>query len=100
MTDETIDLDKRRDADAQKATTTRRHLHEVKADQEAIRSHQHDLEEALAAAPAASWPEAAAKARYLIQLYAASAAIDPRHKRLIDAVLDDFERLSSKGASQ
>src|SRR5689334_1061772 len=97
MTDETIDLDGRRGADAQSATRTRRHLREVKADQEAIRSRQHDLEEALAASPAASWPEAAAKARYLIELYAASAGIDPRHRRLIDAVFEDFERLSSTG---
>ena len=100
MTDHTIDLDTHRTADAQQATTSRRHLHEVKSDQEALRIHQQEFDEALAAAPAASWPEAAAKARYLIQLYAESAAaMHPRRQRLIAAVLDDFDRLSA-GASE
>lgn len=46
------------------------------------------------AAPARNWPEAAEKARYLLNLFATSlAAQDPRKQKLIAAVLDDFERL-------
>jgi hypothetical protein len=40
----------------------------------------------------ANWREAAEKARYLLNLFAASlAAQDPRRQKLISAVLDDFE---------
>jgi hypothetical protein len=47
------------------------------------------------AAPATTWPEAAAKAKYLIQLFAATAdAQDPRRKKLIASVLDDLARLA------
>ena len=47
------------------------------------------------AAPAANWQEAAEKSRYLLNLFAATlTAEDPRRKKLIAAVLDDFERLS------
>ena len=49
----------------------------------------------LIAAPAATWFEAAQKARYLLGLFAATqAAQDPRRKKLIDNVLEDFTRLS------
>jgi hypothetical protein len=42
-----------------------------------------------------NWPEAAEKARYLLNLFANSlAAQDPRRQKLIAAVLDDFERLA------
>jgi hypothetical protein len=49
----------------------------------------------LLAAPAATSPEAAAKARYLLKLFAATPdAQDSRHQQLIAAVLDDFASLS------
>ena len=49
------------------------------------------------AAPAASWPEAAEKARYLLELFSAAlAGEDPRRQKLIAAVLADFERLSDE----
>jgi hypothetical protein len=52
------------------------------------------LESHLIAAPAASWHEAADKARYLLNLFAATlAAQDPRRQKLIAAVLADFDRL-------
>jgi hypothetical protein len=55
------------------------------------------LEEQLVAAPAESWEEAAEKARYLLNLFAASTdAQDPRRQRLIAAVLDDFGHLSGE----
>ncbi len=98
MSDDPIVLDQHRGMAAQKATEIRRHLAEVRADQKALRERQAELEKVLAAAPAQTWAEAAEKARYLIELFAASpGADDPRRRRLIASVLDDFTRLA--GAS-
>jgi hypothetical protein len=95
MTDNTIDLDQHRGMAAQKATELRRLLAEVAADERALRRRQDELEAHLLAAPAANWHEAAEKAGYLLNLFAASlAADDPRRQKLIAAVLADFERLS------
>ena len=97
MTDRTIDLDQRRGMAAQKATDLRRMLAEVQANQHTLRVRQDELEAQLVAAPAANWHEAAEKARYLLDLFAASlAAHDPRRQALIAAVLADFERLSKE----
>jgi hypothetical protein len=93
--DDPIDLDGRRGMKAQKSTEIRRRLHEVQADQAALRHRQEELEHFMLAAPATTWPEAAAKAKYLIQLFAATAdAQDPRRKKLIASVLDDLARLA------
>jgi len=80
---------------AQQATDIRRQrLHEFQADQVALRLRQEELEKLLMAAPAETWPEAAAKAQYLIQLFADTPeAQDPRRKELIAQALDDFARL-------
>ncbi len=95
MKDKTIDLDQHRGMAAQKATDLRRLLADVEANAKALRLRQDELETQLVAAPAANWPEAAEKARYLLNLFAASlAAHDPRRQKLIAAVLDDFERLA------
>jgi hypothetical protein len=95
MTEKTVDLDKHRGMAAQKATELRRLLADVEANAKALRLRQDELEAQLVAAPAANWPEAAEKARYLLDLFAASlAAHDPRRQKLITAVLDDFERLA------
>jgi hypothetical protein len=95
MTDKTIDLDRRRGMEAQKATDLRRLLGEVEANERALRLRQDELEAHLAAAPAANWPEAAEKARYVLGLYAATlAAEDTRRRTLVAAVLEDFERLA------
>jgi hypothetical protein len=60
-----------------------------------LRLRQDELESHLIAAPAASWQEAAEKARYLLNLFAATLTLqDPRRQKLIAAVLADFERLS------
>ncbi len=94
MTEKTIDLDQHRGMAAQTATDLRRLLADVEANAKALRLRQDELETQLAA-PAANWPEAAEKARYLLNLFAASlAAHDPRRQKLIAAVLDDFERLA------
>ena len=95
MTDKTIDLDQHRGMAAQKATGLRRLLSEVEANERMLRLRQAELETHLIAAPAASWQEAAEKARYLLNLFANTlTAQDPRRQKLIAAVLDDFERLA------
>ena len=95
MTDKTIDLDRHRGMAAQKATGLRRLLAEVEANERVLRLRQAELETHLIAAPAASWQEAAEKARYLLNLFANTlTAQDPRRQKLIAAVLDDFERLA------
>ena len=72
MTDKTIDLDLHRGMAAQKATELRRLLTDVETDQNARRVRQEELEAHLLASPAANWHEAAEKARYLLNLFAAS----------------------------
>ena len=95
MTDRTVDLDKRRGMAAQKATDLRRLLSEVEANEKTLRRRQDDLEAHLVAAPAATWAEAAEKARYVLGLYAATlTAEDTRRHKLVAAVLEDFERLA------
>ena len=94
MTEGPIELDEHRGMSAQKATEIRRRLQEVVADQAALRRRQEELEAFLAAEPVTTWPELAAKARYLIELFAASAeAQDARRQKLIKTVLDEFTRL-------
>ncbi len=98
MNDDPVDLDAHRGMAAQKATDIRRQrLHEFEADQAALRLRQEELEKLLLANPAETWPEAAAKAQYLIQLLAATPeAQDPRRKALIAHALDDLTRLCDR----
>jgi hypothetical protein len=97
MTDKTIDLDQHRGMAAQKATELRRLLSNVEANEKELRVRQDELELHLIAAPAANWHDAADKARYLLNLFAATlAAHDPRRQKLIAAVLADFKRLSGE----
>jgi hypothetical protein len=97
VTDHSIDLDQHRGMAAQKATELRRLLADVEANEKALRLRQDELESQLLAAPAANWHEAAEKARYLLNLFAATlTAQDPRKQKLVAAVLDDFKRLSDE----
>jgi hypothetical protein len=92
-----VDLDKHRGMAAQKATDIRRVVADVEANAKTLRDRQSAVEIQLLAAPAISWPEAAAKARYILNLYAASlAAADTHHRDLVAAVLADFARLSEE----
>jgi hypothetical protein len=92
-----IDLDKHRGMAAQKATDLRRALAEVENNVRDLREREADLENRLLTVAAASWPEAAAKARYLLNLYAASLPVeDTRHRALVAALFDDFVRLSGE----
>jgi hypothetical protein len=95
MTDKPIDLDQHRGMSAQKATGLRRLLAEVESNERTLRLRQDELETQLLAAPAANWHDAGEKARYLLNLFAATlGAQDPRRQKLIAAVLADFKRLS------
>jgi hypothetical protein len=97
VTEKTIDLDHHRGMAAQKATDLRRLMSDVEANEKTLRLRQDELETQLLSAPAANWHEAAEKARYLLNLFAASLTTqDPRRQRLIAAVLADFKRLSGE----
>lgn len=95
MSDEPLDLDRHRGMSERKAVDLRRALAEAEGHARELRERQAALEQHLLANAAASWPEAAAKARYLLNLYAASLSDqDTRHRELIAAVLADFTRLT------
>src|SRR3546814_6403516 len=98
MTDDPVDLDEHRGMAAQKATEIRRErFHQFQADQAALRLRQEELEKLLLAAPAQSWPEAAAKAQYLIQLFADTpAGQDPRRQELIAPAMAALTRLCTQ----
>src|ERR1700730_8115468 len=97
MTDKPLDLAKHRGMAAQKATDISRALAEVENNARQLRERQEVLESQLLSVQAASWPEAAAKARYVLNLYAAGLASgDAHHRDLVAAVFADFNRLSDK----
>ena len=98
VSEEPLDLDKHRGMAAQKATDIRRVLAQVESNARQLREQQGALESQLLSVQAASWPEAAAKARYVLNLYASElAAADTHHRDLVAAVLADFARLSDEG---
>ena len=98
MTDKPLDLDKHRGMAAQKATDIRRVLAEVENNARDLRERQGALENQLLSVPAVSWPDAAAKARYVLNLYAAGLApADTHHRDLVAAVFADFAWLSNDG---
>jgi hypothetical protein len=97
MSDEPLDLDSHRGMAAQKATDLRRALAEVESHARELRARRTEIEDHLLSSPAASWPEAAAKARYVLKLYAATLAPeDTRHRDLVAAILADFSRLTEQ----
>jgi hypothetical protein len=98
VSDKPLDLDRHRGIAAQKATDIRRILADVENNARELRDRQAVLEDQLLSAPAASWPDAAAKARYVLNLYAAGLApADTHHRDLVAAVFADFARLSNDG---
>jgi hypothetical protein len=97
MTDKPLDLDRHRGIAAQKATDIRRVLAAVENNARELRDSQAAVESQLLSAPAVSWPDAAAKARYVPNSYAAGlAAHDTHHRDLVTAILADFDRLSKE----
>jgi hypothetical protein len=98
MTDIPVDLDAHRGMAAQKATDLRRALADVEAQVRELREREAELENRMMSVPAASWPEAAVKARHLLNLYAAGLPTeDTRHRALVAALFDDFARLNGDG---
>ena len=98
MSDDPVDLDKHRGMASQKATDIRRVLADVEANAKLLRDRQGILEGQLLSAAATSWPEAAAKARYVLNLYAAGLSPeDSHHRDLVAAILEDFARLGREG---
>ncbi|MEQ8664115.1 MAG: hypothetical protein RIC16_00170 [Rhodospirillales bacterium] len=102
MSDDPVDLDQRRTAAGKIETNLRRHaLRELVADQEALRRRQEELEDQFLAEPAETWPEAAAKAQYLIRLYALTGdAQDARRQKLVQRALGDLARLMDRTDDQ
>jgi hypothetical protein len=97
VSEEPLDLDKHRGMAAQKATEMRRTLADVENNARQLRERQGLVENELLSVQATSWPEAAAKARYILNLYAAGLPPDDTHHRdLIASVLADFARLDTK----
>ena len=97
VSDKPLDLDKHRGMAAQKATDIRRILADVENNAKALRDRQGIFENQLLSVPAVSWPEAAAKARYVLNLYTAGLApADTHHRDLVAAILADFSRLSDE----
>jgi hypothetical protein len=97
MNDAPVDLDKHRGMAAQKATDIRRVLADVEANAKLLRDRQGAVEIQLLDVPVTSWAEAAAKARYVLNLYAAGlGAADAHHRDLVAAVFADFARLSGE----
>lgn len=95
MEDDPIPLDERRGMVAQKATEIRRLRAEVEAQRTALRLRQMELERHFLAGPSATWEEVVEKARYLINLLADTPeGRDPRRRKIIAGVLEDFARLS------
>jgi hypothetical protein len=73
-------------------------LAEVETHARELRERRAEIEQHLLSFPAASWPEAAAKARYVLKLYAAGLPLeDTRHCDLVADILEDFARLTEQG---
>ena len=95
MTDDPVNLDERRAKSARKAIEARRQrVEERHAHQAAKQLRQDELERLLMAGQAKTVPDAIAKARYLLQLFAATnEGREPRRRELIALALEDLSRL-------
>ena len=98
LNDDPVDLDNRRSKSGLMETDIRRKaLKAFEADQKALRLRQEELEEQLLAEPAETWPEAAAKAQYLLRQYAdTNEAQHEQRQDLIERALSDLTRLMER----
>ena len=97
LNDNPVDLDKHRGMAAQKATDIRRVVTEIEANAKLLRDRQGAVEMQILAVPATLVSEAVAKARYVLNLYAAGLApTDAHHRDLVAAVLADLTRLAGE----
>jgi hypothetical protein len=96
MTSHLFELDARRSSHNQVATDLRRHARKSDVvEREARDAQRATLDGHLCAEPAQTWGEAAAKARYLILLYAETQeGHDPEQRKLVRRVLSDLARLN------
>ncbi|SIN84956.1 hypothetical protein [Vannielia litorea] len=91
MTDDPIDLDKRRSATAQREAASRRRPAPGQP------SAQPDaLDAAMLAEPARSWIEVMEKWRFLLDRYAATPGADTRVQTLVRRALGDLDRLRKR----
>lgn len=95
MTEDPVNLDKRRSAEGKMAADIRRHeIAGFEAAEEKRRRRQVELEAQLLAEPGSNWREVAFKAQYLIRCYSeTSDAKEPRRHELIRKALADLARL-------
>ncbi|MSO98814.1 MAG: hypothetical protein EXR11_11455 [Rhodospirillaceae bacterium] len=78
---------------AQRDTDVRRRLQEVQADRQRLEIRQEEFESFLQLAPATTLLETAAKAKYLIQIFAGTAeAQHPRRQDLIKSSLKELDK--------
>ncbi len=99
MNEPPIDLDKHRGIAAQKATDIRRVLADVEASAKLLRDQQAVIEDQILSAPATTWAEAPAKARYLLNLYGKPCAYRYPSSRSDRSHRGDFARLSASAGS-
>ena len=99
MEDDPFELDSRRSSAGKMASDIRRHaIRDSEADRDAARLRQQELEAQLLAEEARTWPQVAAKAQYLIRLYAQTPeAQDARRAKLIERALAEIARLLEAG---
>ncbi|HVV95275.1 MAG TPA: hypothetical protein VHD15_17825 [Hyphomicrobiales bacterium] len=89
--DDPVTLDTRRGIGARKETEERRKRGRVASDLEAVQARQARLEHYLHGGPSGSWREVAEKARYLIEILAATpGALDPQRQQLVADVLAEL----------
>ena len=94
MTNDPVDLDTHRDTKSQKSAEVRRRMIEIKADQDALKDRQEELERFLLEVPAETLPEAAARTHVLMQAFAAMPeAQNPCCQQLIADAFDALGRL-------
>jgi hypothetical protein len=98
MPPDSVDLDGHRSGIEQQATEQRRQLEAVREDQGRLEARQTAFDAFLSAGAAQSWPEAAARAQYVIQLLMDSYGVrDPRQREMVARVFADFSALTRDG---
>lgn len=97
-----IDLDDRRSDEARKATKARRlSSNESAVQYNSARHRTEQLESLLTSLPAETLAEVAAKALYVVRLYARTKdGQSDRRRKLIDRTIDDLVRLAAHDRSR
>jgi hypothetical protein len=94
MTSDPVDLNERRELTSRKSVRLRHSLRELQADRESLRESQDELENLLVDTPSTAFADTAARAGYLLGLFAETAeAQHPRRQVLIDQVRTDLQRI-------